>query len=320
MKTNKLAIKGGLQTREKPWPKWPSADRDTERILIDVLHSGRWTLSGYYSGTGCYERKFSQAFADYCGTKYCTPVSNGSAALLTAFQALDVGPGCEVLVPAITWVACASTVLSVGACPVFVDIDKSSLCMDPDKAKELITSSTKAIVIVHAYCSIADIDSFVSISQDAGIPLIEDCSQAHGSIWNGRRVGGFGTIGVFSMQHSKVLTSGEGGAIVLNDEYLYKKCEQLRADGRLFQDNKSAQIGFMEIYDVGDVIGQNRCLSEFHSALLLDRLKNLDKEIKHREKMVEYFDNCLSNISGVFPIQRTPGTDLRSIYQHCVDI
>lgn len=317
MNKNQLALTGGRPIRTKPWPKWPCADGETQRALLDVLDSGRWTFSGFYNGTRCYERRFAEAFADYCGTRFCTPVASGSAGLITALQALEVGPGDEVLVPAITWVACASTVVSVGARPVFVDIDRSSLCMSLADAKSRINSRTAAIILVHAYCSVADLAGFVALSESKGIPLIEDCSQAHGSIWNGRRVGSFGTLGIFSMQHSKVLTSGEGGAVVCNDSSLHRKCEQLRADGRMFLE-RPARIGFMELEEVGEVLGQNRCLSEFHAAILLSRLKHLDEELKHREHMAEYMQSRLLSLSGVLPVERKPEIDLRSIYQYCL--
>jgi dTDP-4-amino-4,6-dideoxygalactose transaminase len=319
MNTDQLALRGGRPTRSKPWPKWPRADEETERALLDVLDSGRWTFSGFYHGTRCYERRFAEVFANYCGTRFCTPVASGSAGLITALQVLDVGPGDEVLVPAITWVACASTVVSVGARPVFVDVDRPSLCMSLADAKDRISSRTAAIMLVHAYCTVADLAGFVALSEATGIPLIEDCSQAHGSIWHGRRVGSFGTIGVFSMQQSKVLTCGEGEAVVCNDVSLYRRCEQLRADGRMFLE-RPVRVGFMELAELGEVQGQNRCLSEFHAAILLSRLKHLDEELKHREQMAEYMKSRLSQLPGVVPVERTPGTDLRSIYQYCIHI
>ena len=316
MNIDQLSLKGGPPTRCRPWPKWPRADQETEVAILDVLNSGRWTFSGFYNGTRCYERRFAEAFANYCGTRFCTPVASGSAALITALQALDIGPGDEVLVPAITWVGCASTVVSVGARPVFVDVDRTSLCMSLADAKKCISPRTAAIMLVHAYCTVADLTGFTALSETTGIPLIEDCSQAHGSIWRGRRVGSFGTIGVFSMQHSKVLTCGEGGAIVCNDSSLNRKCEQLRADGRMFL----KKPGFMELSELGEVQGQNRCLSEFHAAILLSRLKQLDEELGHREQMAEYMNSLLSQLPGVVPVESTLGTDLRSIYQYCLHI
>ena len=316
MNDNKLVLQGGYPLRNKPWPKWPRSDEETKRNLLDVLDSGRWTFSGFYNGNRCYERRFAEAFANYCGSLYCTPVASGSAGLITALQALDIGPGDEVLVPAITWVACASSVISVGAAPIFVDIDESTLCMSLTDAMSRITSKTAAIMLVHAYCSIGDLNGFLALSKKTNIPLIEDCSQSHGSIWHGQRVGSFGSLGIFSMQHSKVLTSGEGGAIICNDYSLYRKCEQLRADGRMFKE-ESVDIGFMELTELGEVQGQNRCLSEFHSAVLLSRLKKLDEELKHREQMSEYLSRNLIKIPGIKPIHRVEGTDLRSIYQYC---
>lgn len=317
MATTSLALYGGTPIRTQPWPLWPRVDENVEHALLDALHSGRWTFSGYYHGKRCYERLFAEAFATYCGVKCCTPVASGTAALITALQALDVGPGDEVLVPAITWVACASSVASVGAKPVFVDIEEDSLCMCPEDARSKITPRTAAIMLVHLYCTIADITSFVSLSKDTGIPILEDCSQSHGTIWNGKRVGSFGRIGTFSMQQSKVLTCGEGGAVVTDDADLHRICEQLRADGRMFAE-VSPRPGRMELVEIGDVQGQNRCLSELHSAILVGRLPYLDSELRHKEHMADVLAEGLRQVDGVEPVRCRSGVTLRSIYQFCM--
>jgi len=311
-----LAIFGGKPVRSKPWPIWPRADNHTEELLRDVLYSGRWTASGFYHGHKCYERKFAEAFADFCQVDYCTPVASGTSALMTALEALDIGPGDEVLVPGITWIACASAVAALGAKPVLVDIDQKTLCMCPQEAQKFITPQTAAIMVVHLYCSIADMDSFNHIMESKRIPIIEDCSQAHGAIWNGKRVGSIGTIGVFSMQQSKVLTCGEGGAVICKDFNLYRKIEQLRADGRMFS-QKQPRIGHMELVEVGEVQGHNRNLSEFHAAILLDRLPHLDDEIKYREKMANLLAEDLNKINGIYPLEKNNQVQLQTIYQFC---
>jgi dTDP-4-amino-4,6-dideoxygalactose transaminase len=316
-KIEKLAIMGGEPVRKKPWPIWPRADENTEKILKDVLYSGRWTISGCYTGKKSYERKFAEVFAKFHNVPYCVPTANGSAALKIALEALDVGYGKEVLVPGLTWVACASSVLAVGAIPILVDIDPDSLCMSLQAAKKSITKNTAAIMLVHLYSRIADLDGFLKLSNETGIPLIEDCSHVHGAIWKGKRVGTFGRIGVFSMQQTKVLTCGEGGATITKDKDLYEKMQQFRADGRLYRSAPLA-VGQMELEEAETVLGKNFCMSEFHAAILLDRLQHLDNENRVREKNAEYLTSLLSEIDGIKPLYKSKETDMPVYYQFCI--
>jgi dTDP-4-amino-4,6-dideoxygalactose transaminase len=318
-KMEKLAILGGEPVRKKPWPIWPRADENTEKLLKDVLYSGRWTISGCYTGKKPYERQFAEAFAKFHNVPYCVPTANGSSALKIALEALGVGYGKEVLVPGLTWVACASSVLTAGAVPILVDIEPDTLCMSVEAAKKAITKNTAAVILVHLYSRIADIEEFLKISEETGIPIIEDCSQAHGAIWKGQRVGTFGKIGVFSMQQSKVLTCGEGGAAITNDRDLYDKMQELRADGRRYKIDP-VSIGEMELEEIGSVQGRNYCLSEFHAAILLDRLQHLDEENKIRERNANYLNSLLLDIGDITPLTPSSGTKLPVYYQYCFRI
>ena len=299
------------------WPKWPRADKETEKVVRDVLYSGRWAISGLYTGTETYERKFSSAFAKYNGVHYCVPTANGSSALAIALESLGVGYGDEVLVPGLTWVACASAVTILGAVPILVDIDPLTLCMSPEKARKSITPRTKVIILVHLYCSICDIDAFIHLSEETGIPILEDCSQAHGALWDNKKVGSFGKIGVFSMQQTKLLTSGEGGAAITDDRELYNAMQQLRADGRMYSEEK-IELGHMELKEVGNFFGANRSLSEFHCAILLDRLKHLDNENTIRAKNADTLKVLLSRVKGVSIISFYPKASLIAYYQLCL--
>ena len=215
-------------------------------------------------------------FADFNGARYCTPTTSGTMALTIALLAVGVRYGDEVIVPGLTWVACATAVASIGARPILADIDHETLCVSVDAIAALIGPRTKAVIIVHSICQIAEVEEILAVPRDHGIPVIEDCSQAHGARLNDRRVGTFGTVGVFSFQHSKVLTSGEGGAIITDDPEVYERTEQHRADGRIFSPVK--KMNHLELEERGDVLGQNYCLSEFQSAVLIDRLGHLDDE------------------------------------------
>jgi L-glutamine:scyllo-inosose aminotransferase/L-glutamine:2-deoxy-scyllo-inosose/3-amino-2,3-dideoxy-scyllo-inosose aminotransferase len=264
-------------------------------------------------GECCYERRFAAAFAEYHGVAYCTPTTSGTAAIMLALLSLDVGPGDEVLVPGLTWVACASSVLAVGAVPVLVDVDHDNLAMSPGAARDAITDRTRAILIVHPFCTLAAIDEFLSLSRASGIPLIEDCSQAHGAAWRGQRVGTFGSVGCFSMQQSKVLTSGEGGACITRDARLSDRMEQLRCDGRTFSPG-AARPGRLELVEVGGVQGRNLCLSEFQAAVLLDRLPHLDAENAHRAARADTLGRLLAGMRGVTLLSAPEGVTSRSYY------
>jgi dTDP-4-amino-4,6-dideoxygalactose transaminase len=309
-----LAVLGGQPVRSRPWPAWPRATQSTRAALQDVLESGRWTLSGPFDGRECYERRFARAFADFSEVPFCTPTSSGTAALTAALQALGVGRGDEVLVPGLTWVACASAVANLGGIPVLVDVDPDTLAMSHIQARAACSPRTAAILVVHLFCGVADLDAFVALSQETGLPLIEDCAQAHGARWRGRPVGTFGAAGCFSMQQSKLLTSGEGGAVITCDAGLHDRVEQLRCDGRRFSD--APERGHLELIEVGSVQGRNLCLSEFQAAVLLDGLTRLAEENETRADRVRYLEETLAGLPGVSTLPRDPRVTTRTYYNY----
>ena len=312
----RLALLGGEPIWRDGWPAWPRADRRTEELVAKVLYSRRWAVSGVNTGTVPFERQFADAFARYHGVAYCVPTSSGSASLSIALEALGVGRGDEVLVPGVTWVACASAVAAMGAVPILVDIDPANLCMSVDAARAAVSESTRAIMLVHLFCACCDLDAFGELSRQTGLPLLEDCAQAHGASWRGRKVGTHGRVGTFSMQHSKVLTAGEGGAVITSDPDLYDLLQQLRADGRRYVAGEPRQ-GFMELEEVGRIQGRNRCLSEFQAAILLDRLDHLDGENRLRERRGEQLGERLAARGVATPMRRQPQVDARTFYQFC---
>lgn len=311
-----LAAFGGQPVRRNTWPRWPRADQSTEDALKKVLGSERWTISGPCTSDPPFERRFAAAFAEFHGVPYCVPTASGSSALVVALEALGVGPGQEVLVPGLTWVACASAVTRIGAVPVLVDVDPRTLCMSAEAAKKAITPATSAIMLVHLYCMLADLDQFVQLSASTGIPLLEDCSHAHGATWSGRKVGTFGNIGVFSMQQTKVLTSGEGGATITRDPHLYDRLQQLRADGRRY--STDCRPGGPALEPAGEVQGHNHCLSEFHAAILLDRLLFLDHENEIRRKNALLLTRRLEDVEGIQPLHEISPGRQPAFYRYCI--
>lgn len=313
----KLAIFGGSPIRKRSWPRWPEANKETERNLTDVLYSGRWGIGGKYDGTPLYNLRFENAFAKFHNIPYCVAVVNGSAALTIALEALGVGLGDEVIIPGLAWISCASAVTRIGAVPILVDIEPETLCISVEAARKAISDRTKAIMIVHAYCTVADLDAFVHLSEETGIPLLEDCSQAHGAIWNNRRVGTFGKIGVFSMGNSKVLSCGEGGALITSDPNLYDILQQLHGDGYHYKDS-SPRLGESQLEEIGAIQGYNYCLSEFHAAVLLGGLANLDQQNELREKNGEYFRQLCNQVGDIAQLTRYPKIDRLTYFRLCV--
>ncbi|MEK6281719.1 MAG: DegT/DnrJ/EryC1/StrS family aminotransferase [Acidobacteriota bacterium] len=320
MMESELAVFGGSPIRRRHWPKWPLATPNTQRCLLDVLHSGKWAISGWSDVSDTFERRLSKAFATYVNRSYCVACSHGSAALSIALQALNVGPGDDVVLTGLTWVACPSAIVRLGARPILVDIEADGLCASASTIERAITRQTRVILMIHMYSSICDVAAYLDVARRSGIALLEDASQAHGASLRDGQIGSFGEISVFSTQQSKLLTSGEGGLCVTDDSVLYQKMQQLRADGRQYRSDpfrasavcdvhSAAAVGIRgcsaiapdgyELEAVGDVAGQNLCLTEFQSALLLDGLSRLDQENAHRQTCVDALAKCLESIEGV---------------------
>jgi len=195
--------------------RWPLVKESVGEKLKRLYMSQQWSFFN-----APIVEEFSQNFADYHDAKYGIFMANGTVTLQCALGACGIGPGDEVIVPSLTWVATATAVHYVGATPVFVDIDKDTLCLDPDKVVPAITKNTKAIIPVHLYGSMADLDKLLDIANRYGLRLIEDCAHMHGGKWNGKGVGSFGDVGSFSFQQSKTMGSGEGGICITSDPKL----------------------------------------------------------------------------------------------------
>ena len=189
--TEKLAVQGGTPVRTEPFPAWPIVGDAERRRLLQALESGHW------GGEGPLEEEFSRQFGAFCGARHAICVSNGSVTLELILKALGIGPGDEVVVPALTWLATAWAPLQVGATPVFADISARDWCIDPSDVRRKITPRTKAIIPVHLYSQIAPMDELVAIARQHELRLIEDCAHTHGSEWRGNPVGALGDAGSF---------------------------------------------------------------------------------------------------------------------------
>ncbi len=195
-------------------PSWPISGARERELLEEVLTSDRW--GGYHPIVARFEHEFAQF--QHC--RYGLSAMNGTVTLEMALETLAIGPGDEVIVPAISFISTATCVSRVGATPVFVDIERDTFNIDPERVRQAIGSKTRAIIPVHFGGPMADMDALLRISAENGLPLIEDAAHAHGSEWNGRRAGSLGVFGSFSFQNGKVMTAGEGGILLSNDEAL----------------------------------------------------------------------------------------------------
>jgi dTDP-4-amino-4,6-dideoxygalactose transaminase len=195
---------------------------------------------------------------------------------------------------------------------VLVDVDRNSLCMDPFAARATITEQTRAILLVHLYCSVADLDTFLGIAAEFDLSLIEDAAQAHGAVWRGRKVGSIGRIGVFSMQQGKLLTAGEGGACITDDDELADRIYRLRTDGRRLRPN--AQAGRAGLEEVGARGSANFCLSELQAACLSAQLLELEELNAVRWESARLLRTALREIPGVTLPVSSCGTERESYY------
>ncbi|WP_395105053.1 DegT/DnrJ/EryC1/StrS family aminotransferase [Actinomadura sp. SCN-SB] len=309
-----LAVNGGSQVWSGGWPAWPSQTPATTENVLRCLASHRWAISGPRLEDPGFEERFAQKFADFLGLEYCVPTANGSSGLVIALEALDIGIGDEVIVPGLTWVASASTVMAVNALPVVVDVDGRTMCIDPEAVRAAIGPRTRAVNVVHLYNNVCDLTALRELCRRHGLALIEDCAQAHGAAWEGRKVGGWGDIGAFSMQQTKLLTAGEGGAATTRDEALYRRMYQLRSDGR-----SRVQVprpGEMELSMLGEVMGSNYCMSELSAAVLLAQLQELPRQNTHRAANAQRLDALLEQLPGVAPVQALPQVTERTHYYY----
>ena len=287
-----LAIRGGKPLRKKPFPSWPIFGKLEEKALVEVLRSGKWGIGGEKNV------EFSQAFAKWLGVKRVVTCTNGTAAIEIALRAVGVKPADEVIVPSYTFVATASSVLSIGAVPIFADIEPATYMIDPDSVEAAITPKTKAVIPVHIGGGPADLDRIMKIAREHGLRVIEDAAQAHGAEWNGRRIGGDGDMAIWSFQSSKNLTSGEGGALSTNNEEMGEDAWSIMNCGR----RKDRQ--WYEHF----ILGSNFRMTEFQAAILLKQLAKVEGQMKIRDKNASYLAKRMKEVEGVTPLESYPQT------------
>jgi dTDP-4-amino-4,6-dideoxygalactose transaminase len=310
----RLAIDGGTPVRQpgRPWPHWPLPSDGAEQNLLEVLYQGRWTISSPANGRELFERQFARRFAGYIGTRHCVPVDHGASALLIALEALGLEFGSRVLVPTLTWTASATAALRAGLVPVLVDVDRETGCVAQENLE--LDVEPRALVAVHWSCAMADVPALAEVADRHGIALIEDCAQAHGARWLGRRAGSLGRLGCFSMQHGKVLASGEGGAVVTDDDSLAQTLEELRADSRSYRRDGSVR-GELDLAETATTMGANFVMNEFAAAVLCAQLNDLEQQNETRSANYALLAELLEDVPGVRLVEPPPEQDALSIYE-----
>ena len=265
---------------------WPFSDENEMQEIKAVLESHTW-----WRGTGNKVKEFERCFANYHNVNYALGVSNGTHALEIALEVLGVMPGDEVIVPAFTFVATATAVLRRGAIPVFCDVDADTYCLMPESFNEKITNKTKAVIPVHMAGHLCDMEKISKVAMENNIRIIEDAAHAQGGEWNGKKVGFYSDIATYSFQNRKVMTCGEGGALITNSKELYDRAYLLHSVGR-----PPGDIIYEHL-----ILGSNYRMSEFHAAILLCQLKRLANFTNLREKNAKKLNQYLEGIDGIVP-------------------
>ena len=243
-------------------------------------------------------KEFEQMTCDLTGSKYAVAMTNGTVALFCCLKALGVGPGDEVIVPNMTFIASANAVIMCGATPVLCEVDSKTFCMTVDTVKECVSPRTKVIMPVHLYGQSADMTALMEFARSHNIRVVEDAAQGVGVKFKGQHVGTFGDLGVLSYYGNKTITCGEGGVVITNDKELRDKCYRLKNHGR---DAK----GFKHEY-----IGYNFCFTEMQAAIGISQMKKLDSILQKKKEIYELYTQELSSVSwSLSPVSRVEDCD-----------
>ena len=244
--------------------------------------------SGWVSSKGPFIERFENRFSSYIGVKHAIAASNGTVALHLALTALGVGRGHEVLVPSLTFIAAANAVTYTGAKPVFLDSHPDYWCIDPEAIKKSITDKTKAIVLVHLYGHPCDINHILEIARGKNLYVVEDCAEAHGAEYKGKRVGSFGDVSCFSFYGNKIITTGEGGMCLTNNEELAEKMRILKDHGM----NPKKRYWH-------DVIGFNYRMTNLQAALGVAQLEKIERLIDRKREIAKTYKEILGQTDSV---------------------
>ncbi len=255
---------------------------------LELEYTSEAVSSGWVSSIGKYVTRFEKEFSAYCDCQHGIAVTNGTDALVLALRALNVSRGDEVIIPSHTFAAVAASVKIIGAEPVIVDVDPEYWCIDPYNVEKAISSKTKAIIAVHSYGHPADMDAILALANKADIPVIEDCAEAHGARYKNKKVGSIGSVGCFSFYGNKIITTGEGGMLVTNDDTLNDRI-------RFLKDH--AMLPGRRYYHTE--VGYNKRMTNIQAALGCAQMKRIKEFLSHRARILEWYKEDLEGIDGI---------------------
>jgi len=243
-------------------------------------------------GEHCYDyiNRFQDSFKNYLGVEHALATSSCTGALHLAFAALGIGPEDEVIAPDLTWIASVAPITYLGAKPVFVDVLPDSWCMNPDKIELAITPKTKAILVVHLYGNLVEMDAVFEVAHKHGLYVVEDAAEALGSEYKGRKAGSMADFGIFSFHGTKTITTGEGGMLTSNSQELFHKASILSDHGR---DPKIKKMFWME------QIGYKYKMSNLQAALGCAQLKRVDELVEKKREVFRWYTSSFRNNSGI---------------------
>jgi 3-amino-5-hydroxybenzoate synthase len=294
-----LAIDGGTPVRRTAFPAWPQYD-DTEREgLIRALEQGQW-----WRVAGNEVTAFEREFAAFHGAPAALALTNGTHALELALEMIGLRPGDEVIVPAFTFISTSIAVQRLGGVAVPVDVDRETYCLDPALLESLRSHRTRAVIPVHLAGNVADMDAILAWARSHGIEVIQDAAHAHGARWRGRPLGELGTTACFSFQNGKLMTAGEGGALLLADADAFPEAFARHSCGR----------------PIGDLayrhqsVSSNFRMTEFSGAVLRAQLARLPEQNERRERSWQILHGLLAALDGVTPQGRDARCDVNPHY------
>ncbi len=269
----------------------PVLDGNEQRYVTEAIETG------WISSQGRFVTEFEEGFSRYCGASQGVAVTSGTTALHLAFAALGIGPGDEVVVPAVTHVSVTNMVMLTGARPVLVDIDPATWTLDPNKLEAEITDRTRAVVVVHLYGHPADVDPIIAIAERHGLTVIEDAAEAHGAEYRGKRAGSLGRVACFSFYANKIITTGEGGMLVTDDLELAERARKLRSQA----DEPGADKRFWHLET-----GYNYRMTNLQAAVGLAQMERLEEFVARHRQTANRYSVGLKDVAGL-TLQREEG-------------
>jgi dTDP-4-amino-4,6-dideoxygalactose transaminase len=292
--TSDLAVDGGQRVRNRKFAPWPSLSEDEVEAASAVLRSGKLN---YWTGEEV--RRFENEFASFAGCRHAIAVANGTVALELALYSLRIGTGDEVIVPSRTFVASASCAVMRGAKPVFADVDPISQTLTASRIREVLTPSTKAIIVVHLAGWPCDMDPIIELAREHRLRIIEDCAQAHGATYKGRPVGCLGDAAAFSFCQDKIMsTGGEGGMLTTNDDELWERAWSFKDHGKDYgaAHEQQTSSGFRWLHDS---FGTNWRLTEMQAAIGRSLLAKLPCQLNLRRRNANILSQRFSTLPAL---------------------